>query len=65
MGGEGWIQDLKWRRPFLFDYELVIFSDLQYVIRGFTPSVESDMWRWCEWSDEVYFVSYAYSGPLA
>lgn len=33
----------RWKIPFLFDYELALFSDLQFMIIGFTPFSESDV----------------------
>lgn len=35
-----------WWRHFLFEYELTIFRDLQYMIKGFALSYESGVWRW-------------------
>lgn len=46
---------------FLFDYELTFFTEFKSVIRDFTPSTNSHGWRWHESSDEIYFVSSAYS----
>lgn len=60
--GKGvWVCDLKWKRSFLFDHEQVLIIDLMSFIRDFTPSSETNEWRWRHSNNGSYFMTVVYS----
>ncbi|XP_058750276.1 uncharacterized protein LOC131623294 [Vicia villosa] len=55
----------RWQIPFLFVYQEALFSDLEYVISGLTPPLESDVWRWRDSCDGDCSVSSTYFSFLS